>query len=103
MLAALEEARQSGKIGKPLESKVTLAVPDDLYRLLEPYADVLPAVLIVSQVVLERSTSGEVAVSVEPPAGEKCARCWLVLQSVGSHVDHPQLCDRCAAAIGEQK
>ena len=102
VLSALEEARQTGKIGKPLESKVTLAVPDDFYELLIPYADVLPAVMIVSQVVLEKSTSGEVAVSVEPPAGEKCARCWLVLQSVGSHVDHPQLCDRCAAAIGEQ-
>ncbi len=102
VLAALEEARQGGKIGKPLESKVTLAVPDELYDLLAPYGGVLPAVMIVSQLALERSGSGEVSVSVEPPLGEKCARCWLVLQSVGSNADQPQLCERCVAAIGEQ-
>lgn len=102
VLAALEEARQSGKIGKPLESKVTIAAPDELYTLLEPYAKTLPAVMIVSQVALEKSQSHEIDVRVDVPEGEKCARCWLVLQSVGSNADHPQLCDRCAAAIGEQ-
>ena len=102
VLAALEEARQSGKIGKPLESKVTIAAPDELYALLEPYAGTLPAVMIVSQVALERSQSGDIEVRVDAPEGEKCARCWLVLQSVGSNADHPQLCNRCAAAIGDQ-
>lgn len=102
VLAALEEARQSGRIGKPLESKVTIAAPDELYTLLEPYASTLPAVMIVSQVALERSASNEIEVRVDPPEGEKCARCWLVLQSVGRNSDHPQLCERCVTAIGEQ-
>ncbi len=33
--------------------------------------------------------------------GRKCARCWMVLTEVGSHEDHPDLCDRCDAAVGE--
>jgi isoleucyl-tRNA synthetase len=32
--------------------------------------------------------------------GEKCARCWMVLTEVGSHADHPDVCDRCDAALG---
>ena len=31
--------------------------------------------------------------------GEKCARCWRVLPEVGSHKDHPDVCDRCDAAV----
>jgi len=101
VLAALEEARQSGRIGKPLESKVTIAVPESLYILLTPYADVLPAVMIVSQLTLEKSGNDEVKVTVDSPEGEKCARCWLVLKSVGTVTEHPGLCDRCAAAIAD--
>ncbi len=36
--------------------------------------------------------------------GEKCERCWMVLDEVGGNVDHPTLCKRCAdavAAMGE--
>jgi isoleucyl-tRNA synthetase len=32
--------------------------------------------------------------------GEKCARCWMVLEEVGSHSAHPDLCNRCADAVG---
>jgi isoleucyl-tRNA synthetase len=31
--------------------------------------------------------------------GHKCARCWRVLPEVGSHKDHPDLCNRCDAAV----
>lgn len=99
VLAALEEARQSGKIGKPLESRVTLTAPSDLYAFLKPIAGMLPAVFIVSQVKLAQADGDELSVQVEPPVGEKCERCWLVLESVGSHEDHPGLCDRCREAI----
>jgi len=98
VLLALEEARQAGRIGKPLESRVKLTVPAELYEFLRPYASQLPAVFIVSQVRLE-SGGDEVSVDVGPPLGEKCERCWLVLESVGSHADHPTLCDRCNEAI----
>jgi len=98
VLMALEEARQAGRIGKPLESRVRLSTPAELYEFLKPYACLLPSVFIVSQVQLEKG-SDEISVEVQPPAGEKCERCWLVLESVGSHAEHPTLCDRCSEVI----
>ena len=34
-------------------------------------------------------------------AGGKCQRCWRVLTEVGTHDDHPDLCNRCDAAVAE--
>jgi isoleucyl-tRNA synthetase len=31
--------------------------------------------------------------------GEKCERCWQVLEEVGTVADHPTLCRRCADAV----
>jgi isoleucyl-tRNA synthetase len=39
-----------------------------------------------------------VSVKVVPAAGEKCARCWRVLEEVAAHPDS-HLCDRCADAV----
>ncbi len=99
VLAALEEARQSGKIGKPLESRVTISAPAELYAFLKPYEAVLPSVMIVSQLELKESDGPELTVDVQPPLGENCARCWLVLESVGGHSDAPELCTRCHEAL----
>lgn len=100
VLGALEEARQNGKIGKPLESKVKLTAPGELYEFLKPMEAMLPSIFIVSQVELNEGKVEELVVEVMLPVGEKCARCWLVLESVGSNSDHPQLCSRCIEAIG---
>ncbi len=40
-----------------------------------------------------------VAVVPAPAAGEKCARCWQVLEEVGSSAAHPLLCQRCEGAV----
>lgn len=99
VLLALEEARQGGRIGKPLESRVGLAVPHALYKFLRPLEAMLPSVFIVSQVELTESDGEELTVEVTQPAGTKCERCWLILESVGSSAEHPTLCDRCADAV----
>ena len=39
-----------------------------------------------------------VAVVVERALGEKCARCWMVLEEVTAH-PHTHLCDRCTDAV----
>ncbi|MFI4999244.1 MAG: zinc finger domain-containing protein, partial [Reyranellales bacterium] len=40
-------------------------------------------------------------VSVVPAlaAGEKCARCWQVLEEVGKSAKHPLICNRCEGAV----
>ena len=40
-----------------------------------------------------------VAVVPVPAAGEKCARCWQVLEEVGKSAAHPLLCRRCEGAV----
>jgi isoleucyl-tRNA synthetase len=39
-----------------------------------------------------------VAVVPEMAQGEKCGRCWKILDDVGSNMDHPEACPRCADA-----
>lgn len=97
---AIEQARQVGTIGKPLESRVTVRASGELYGFLNGYIKDLPAVFIVSQVVLEESPEGQpLSVEVAPPEGEKCGRCWLVLETVGTEPEHPTLCARCASVV----
>ena len=40
-----------------------------------------------------------VAVIPVPATGEKCARCWQVLEEVGKSAAHPLLCHRCEDAV----
>ncbi|WP_264812354.1 class I tRNA ligase family protein, partial [Gluconacetobacter sacchari] len=37
--------------------------------------------------------------TISVATGHKCARCWKVLDEVGSHAAHPELCLRCVAVI----
>jgi isoleucyl-tRNA synthetase len=91
---AIEEARQSGRIGNPLEARVTLPAS---YRPLETFGGGLPALFLVSQVVFGDAES----IDVGPADGVKCARCWLIKTDVGAVAAHPDLCARCAAAIAD--
>jgi len=95
----LEEARQTGRIGQPLEAQVALRCPPDLYEALKSYADQLSSVLIVSAATLEPSTDERLEVEVRPAEGTKCERCWLVLPTVGQNPEHPQLCHRCVDVL----
>src|SRR5258708_32029851 len=69
VLKALEQARQSKFIGAPLEARVRLAGAD-----VDDYAADLPALFIVSQVILEPGS--ERSVTVERADCAKCERCW---------------------------
>ena len=94
---ALETARNEKKIGKSLEAKVDLTVPQELANQKFMDADELADLLIVSQVRV--STGTEIKVDVEPAQGAKCERCWKILPSVGKDGEHPALCARCAGVV----
>jgi isoleucyl-tRNA synthetase len=40
-------------------------------------------------------------VRAEAASGEKCGRCWKVLEDVGSNPNHPEACGRCADAADD--
>ena len=108
---ALEEARSQKRIGHPLDAAVTLSAKKELYDALEPYAEDLRFIFIVSQVTLlnnEKLDGGfkseNVAglfIQIEVATGAKCERCWVHEASVGSDREHPTICRRCRNALAE--
>ncbi|HEY0106249.1 MAG TPA: isoleucine--tRNA ligase [Rhizomicrobium sp.] len=77
--AALFDDLDLGEIAITSRAKVsTQAPPDDCVRL----ADVPGA-----------------AAEFHHAEGDKCARCWMILPEVGTHPDHPDLCNRCSEAV----
>jgi isoleucyl-tRNA synthetase len=99
VLKALEEARQNKLIGTPLEAKVRLqATPEEL-PLLKEYEGDLPALFVVSQVIMEPCP--ELKAIVESADGTKCERCWKYSTEVGADPRFPTVCDSCSAALRE--
>lgn len=97
---ALEKARQDKTIGHSLDAAVEIIPDAEADTILRPLAALLPKLFIVSQVSLLAPHSGEgVQVSVSQAKGQKCSRCWVYSETVGTDAAHPELCERCAAAL----
>ena len=97
---ALEKARQDKTIGHSLDAAVEIIPDAEADTILRPLAALLPKLFIVSQVSLLAPHSGEgVQVSVSQAKGQKCSRCWVYSETVGADAAHPELCERCAAAL----
>jgi isoleucyl-tRNA synthetase len=96
---ALEEQRREGRLGQSLEARVTLAASGRDAEILSALGQRgLCEMFIVSQVELVGG-DGELRVAVEPARGTKCGRCWNFAEEVGTHADHPELCDRCYPVV----
>ncbi len=103
---ALELKRADKVIGSSLEAAVSIHACGDGYNKLNSIKDILPAVLIVSKVEVVDDSDGEfkgettgLGFDVTKAAGEKCERCWIYSDTVGSDHEHPTLCARCAETI----
>ncbi|HTH45641.1 MAG TPA: isoleucine--tRNA ligase [Oxalicibacterium sp.] len=96
----LEEVRVAGGIGSSLQAEVELKASGDRFDLLNSLDDDLKFVLITSQARVQKVASADAeAISVMPSAAQKCERCWHYRPAVGTHADHPGLCDRCVANL----
>ncbi len=108
---ALESARAEKRIGHPLDAAVTLSAGGELYDALEPFANDLRSLLIVSQASLVRDQAldtafrseepGGLAIQVTSASGEKCERCWVHDTTVGSYNEQPTICHRCKDALDQ--
>lgn len=104
---ALELKRAEKVIGSSLEASVTI-IAGDSYDKLEAVKELLPAVLIVSKVEIEKDGAPEftgdttgLGFTVKKAEGEKCERCWIYSDEVGCSHDHPTLCKRCAETVSQ--
>ncbi len=107
---ALEVARRDKVIGASLEADPKLFVADGADARLFEGLD-LAEIAITSGASVETGPAPEgsflldeivgAGVVFAKATGAKCARCWMVLEEVGSEADHPELCHRCAGAVRE--
>ena len=109
----LEEARAQKLIGHPLDALVTITAGGQAYEALQPYADELRSILIVSEATLvkgddvkgtaENSGVEGVRIQVGVASGEKCERCWVHDTTVGTNQEQPTVCERCQDALAQIK
>ncbi|MFD2044027.1 isoleucine--tRNA ligase [Ornithinibacillus salinisoli] len=103
---ALEEARNEKVIGKSLEARITVVAKDDLTKeILNSIPDVHQLFIVSEAVISDQDEKAKaykhVDVAVEKHTGEKCERCWVASDSVGTDTAHPTLCSRCADVVKE--
>jgi isoleucyl-tRNA synthetase len=98
-LKSLEEARQAKQIGKALDARLVLEVPQALSVLLERYRAGLTELLNVSQVDVVTGPSQQVIATTLLADGAKCERCWNYSVHVGEDWRWPTVCERCSAAL----
>jgi isoleucyl-tRNA synthetase len=100
-LKSLEDARKAKQIGKALDARLVLEVPDELGTLLERYQGSLKELLNVSQVEVMIGPSPRVIATTRLADGKKCERCWNYSVHVGEDCRWPTVCERCSAALEE--
>lgn len=107
---ALEIARMNKTIGHSLNARVEVYADDKSYGFIKEVEGDLVTIFIVSDFGLKKmeeapadAFAGEnltgIKVAVSQAPGEKCERCWMFSESVGSNHDHPTLCSRCADVL----
>jgi isoleucyl-tRNA synthetase len=101
-MKALEEERNSKRIGKSLEAQLVITAGDPAYSVLARFKDQLRYLFIVSAVTLAQGSgngSGGVHVEVKKADGAKCDRCWNYSTHVGEDKAYPTICERCSPVL----
>ena len=105
---ALENARNAGVFKKAQDTEVTVSVSAEDAAFLEGVD--LASLCIVSKVtVTTDAVEGEkneeslipCTIAVKLSEAPKCPRCWNHCDSIGAEGHHAELCDRCAAVVGQ--
>jgi isoleucyl-tRNA synthetase len=100
-LKSLEEARKAKQIGKALDARLVLEVPQTMGALMERYRGSLKELLNVSQVEVRTGPAQQIIATTLLADGTKCDRCWNYSVHVGEDWRWPTVCERCSAALDE--
>jgi isoleucyl-tRNA synthetase len=98
---ALEARRQDKTIGTSLGACVSVRAGGETASLLERYREDLPMLFIASQVELrtDGTPGAPLEVVVTRATGDKCPRCWRVVDVISRDVGTEGLCERCTGAV----
>ncbi|MDO4634912.1 MAG: isoleucine--tRNA ligase [Streptococcus sp.] len=103
---ALEEARNSKIIGRPLEAHLTVYTSEEVKTLLTALNSDIAQLLIVSQLTLSDEVApdnavkfDDVAFVVEHASGNVCERCRIIDESVVERSYAASVCDHCDAIL----
>lgn len=102
---ALELARTEGKIGSSLQAHVIVYDPHHRLHQDVSWGDL--AITSGLEIICETPPQNaftaeevpEIGIIVKAATGEKCGRCWKVLEEVGADRRYPDLCKRCSAVV----
>jgi len=75
---AIEEKRANKEIGSSLEAEIKLILKKDKFELLDKLD--LADYFIVSKAEKELSNNGDIKIEVKKAQGQKCERCWKILE-----------------------
>jgi len=75
---AIEEKRANKEIGSSLEAEIKLIIKKDKFELLDKLD--LADYFIVSKAVKELSKNDDIKIEVKKAQGQKCERCWKILE-----------------------
>ncbi len=89
----LEQLRAEGIIRSSLEAKLVVSNP---WLTPEAWSELC---IVSSGQAGPAGEGNSTVIDVFKAVGQKCARCWKVLEEVGSVRAHPTLCLRCADAV----
>jgi len=102
---ALEDARRDGTVKQATEARAVLRATGDLETLLRTRTGEIVELCLLADLVVDPTAAtapspvlNGLGVRIEPAAGTKCERCWIV-RAVGSTAGHPTLCERCTGVL----
>ena len=107
ILGALEPKRADKTIGSSLEAAPVIHTSEEIHSKVKDIdmaelGITSQAALIAGNIPEDAFTLNDikdVGVVFEKADGDKCERCWQILEDVGSNDDHPALCKRCAHVV----
>jgi isoleucyl-tRNA synthetase len=97
LLPELEKARQAKAIGKALDAKIEITIPQAQAK----YSDAEMLRELVNVSALKIAVGADATAQVLKADGQKCERCWYWETDVGSDPAHPTICARCVKAVNE--
>jgi isoleucyl-tRNA synthetase len=99
VLRVLEGLRRDKIIASNQEASVTMhCTPEDAAALKAFGVPQFAALCIVSEVKLEEGAAQTTVIAGKSPY-PKCQRCWNYWPSVGTSVEHPDICERCTSVV----